>query len=633
MSKHINPILTLASAFAALQDPASDEEVAVFKYVDSSSDEETAPAVSESSLGKPIKPLEIRSDLLQFSQIVPNDDNIVFGDSYIIVGLKVNDRIIVKGEYSLTVQRGAISVDDCIYHASSQPTVITASICRSIPVIQPFQVQDRALVQDDVNEENKHLFDSDYKAVIKLNNVNSHLSSIGELYPPLKNILKEEDLTSEWSCIFQSYSFELVLEDNAVSGCFGTTIPKSWKSTVPDLLRDMSIPEHETKVLVFGGKNCGKSTFVRYLTNQFLSQRDNVVPAYIMDVDPGQPEYSLPDSISLSQHEEPIFAHNFPFTNKHLCQHYVGFNTPSRQPSRYLKLCESLYGYYRKNLQEHNYPLIINTPGWIKGFGVEVLKALCDLVKPTHFVFVSNMQKDSTSEILDALSMEKLYNINGVYGVPSRYSPQQLRNLQTLLYFHHVGSKFNFQPLLASPPLQVSYADNTVSLLGIACSTVLDTYNFPQEHLCNTLETTVCGIYGISLDQFEVLVQEGKVSATKGCLNLVSSDHFAEVDGTFFGLALIHSVDQKKHTVNLYTPINPQRLKEASDSHRLILVRGRTDIPSHELVPKALLTSLQERFQVKKHRLKIPFVSFEKSAGKGGKVIKIRRNIMRRSQQ
>lgn len=64
------------------------------------------------------------------------------------------------------------------------------------------------------------------------------------------------------------------------------------------------------KICPFGGKGVGKSTFVKWLANRFLSAEPKTEVLFI-DLDPGQTEFTPPGMLSAKVISEPILGPNF----------------------------------------------------------------------------------------------------------------------------------------------------------------------------------------------------------------------------------------------------------------------------------------------------------------------------------
>ncbi|KAJ8390174.1 hypothetical protein AAFF_G00110480 [Aldrovandia affinis] len=134
-------------------------------------------------------------------------------------------------------------------------------------------------------------------------------------------------------------------------------------------------------ILVCGSKNTGKSTFNRHLINTLLNHTASVD---YLECDLGQTEFTPPGCLSLTSVTEPLLG--APFT--HLCtpEHMVFFGETSceRDLDRYLESLKFLWRSY-----SHETPVIINTMGWVKGFGFQLLVDFIRLFSVTHVVQLS----------------------------------------------------------------------------------------------------------------------------------------------------------------------------------------------------------------------------------------------------
>lgn len=571
------------------------------------------------------------------SNFIPNEDNLIFEDDFVIVGLKQGEYLLVQGQYSLVIQRGCLKIDTTLHHAGPHTFNIIAPITISIPVLYSDQVIDRSQVSDDQSELNSHLFTSTYKTVIKLQNLSTGLQNIGLLYPPLKNILPNDLIEEQYESLFKNYTFEIVLHDEGFnSSVIGNTIPKNWLKNIDNITNQIInsnsdiTQSTQLRILIVGFKNSGKSTFLKKLLNQLLYKTDYCIPVNVMDLDPGQPEFSPPDSLTISSISQEVIGYDLSSITQSsniLCQKYLGFSDPNRQPQRYESTCNELCQFYESQLKSLDQPLLINTPGWIKGYGIELLKKLCERIKPTHLIYLGAFtdQIDTESELLRNLTYEQLVPVDAfVSAIKLKYSAAQLRNFKILSYLHHTGGgRFDFKPLLSRSPYMVSYNDTSdLNSQGISLVTVITTgLKISQKtDMVNLLELCVVGIYILDLENYQNLIVNEKISFQEGIPNLIQLN--VETETEYKGLALIHSVDLEQKLINLYTPLSISSIVE--EGKVVVLCRGRTEIPIEEICPKNL-------FNLKNSQL--PYITFDNKIGKGGKVLKVRRNIMRRSQQ
>lgn len=134
-------------------------------------------------------------------------------------------------------------------------------------------------------------------------------------------------------------------------------------------------------IIVCGAKNSGKSTFVRHLINSLLNQTASVD---YLECDIGQTEFTPPGCLSLSTVTEPLLGP--PFTHQRDPDHMVFYGQADCQADldRYL---DSIKWLWRQYSGEN--PIIINTMGWVKGHGLQLLVDLVRLLEVTHVVQLS----------------------------------------------------------------------------------------------------------------------------------------------------------------------------------------------------------------------------------------------------
>lgn len=89
-----------------------------------------------------------------------------------------------------------------------------------------------------------------------------------------------------------------------------------------------------------------------------------------------------------------------PFTHQRqpLMGVYVGAITPANNPDQFLASLSQLIHYYKSNLA--NIPLIVNTSGWIKGMGYDLLLHFLNELSPTLIVQIQSKSDDMQSKNL-----------------------------------------------------------------------------------------------------------------------------------------------------------------------------------------------------------------------------------------
>ncbi|KAM9343313.1 polynucleotide 5'-hydroxyl-kinase NOL9 isoform 1-T1 [Pholidichthys leucotaenia] len=137
-------------------------------------------------------------------------------------------------------------------------------------------------------------------------------------------------------------------------------------------------------VLVCGTKNVGKSTFIRLLINTLLNYTASVD---YLEGDLGQTEFTPAGCLSLSTVKDPLLGP--PFTHQRSPEHmiYYGQSSCESDLDRYLEALKSLW---HRRSQSRESPVIINTMGWVKGFGFQLLVDMIRFFPVSHVVQLSH---------------------------------------------------------------------------------------------------------------------------------------------------------------------------------------------------------------------------------------------------
>ncbi|GAB4817782.1 hypothetical protein N2152v2_004828 [Parachlorella kessleri] len=161
-------------------------------------------------------------------------------------------------------------------------------------------------------------------------------------------------------------------------------------------------------IVVCGSKKAGKSTFCRQLVNSLLNHHPTVA---FMDTDCGQAEFTPPGLVSLSMLTQPVLGPPHMHLHRPAISYFVGDLSPESDPLRYLRCIREMYRGYQhaasataaaavqQQLTTHDVtstpqaatgqlpPLVVNTHGWVKGLGLDVLIELLQSLHPvSHFV-------------------------------------------------------------------------------------------------------------------------------------------------------------------------------------------------------------------------------------------------------
>lgn len=441
--------------------------------------------------------------------------------------------------------------------------------------------------------------------------------------------------------------------------------PPEWNEVLSKLTAVEPKPIKVMTAMVCGPKSSGKSTFTRLLTNNVLTRQTSVSPkrisgVAILDLDPGQPEFSPPGQLSLVHLLKPNFgppySHPVAFKGAKTMvrAHSIGAISPAADSTLYSSCLRDLLYHYRQLLKSNpGCPLIINTPGWVLGTGLELLVDIIKSARPTNVIYMSQEGPWEVANTLrDAAKPTPLYSLPSQLSEYTTRTAANLRTMQMMSYFHAEedknGLKWNSTPLTSVAPWEVQYSGKAPGILGILC--------LGEQPPPNMLKPTINGnilavvviddtdaIPGWSDDGQGAVMHDGALGAK---VNFASGSrsrgvqtplivqtpeglpYFNPANATTLnprlshsvGLVLVRGIDIERQKLQLLTPIPPSIIEEArnSDKH-IVLVSGKLDTPgwayTEELNRRAAVVKAQKH----KHA-KVPLKNDSGRAhvGKGG---------------
>lgn len=414
----------------------------------------------------------------------------------------------------------------------------------------------------------------------------------------------------------------------------------------------------ETVVLIRGPKRVGKSTLARLglervlaigseaetLSEDKKSKRRKGFKAGFLELDVGQPEFGPPGMIGLhlfgnealasegnrqktSNSTYPSISPNWSSARIPLKGHFIGDITPRDDPSTYLESINDLMETFRgltREVEESSeegeaepIPLIINTCGWTKGLGADLLSQIEFITKPSHIF--------SLDTELSSLGEQEVPIVKPVRAEPYRDEMGQLRDLGPLIFnLEGFGSpgKSNGQDLSASASSEkINASDNrSLSLMSYFHSSCLPNYrstappswDFSLPLLAqrpyiidvdqglkgglhvldfgskveNRLKLAALdgSVVGIVLcqdepqdEEMELQIEE-QTESTKKWRTSLSKPLPSLYFSTCLGLGIVRSIDLSNNQIHLLTPISLDSLP-TSRSPRIALIKGALDLP------------------------------------------------------
>jgi len=329
---------------------------------------------------------------------------------------------------------------------------------------------------------------------------------------------------------------------------------------------------------------------------------------------------------------------------------FVGSLNPRLESAHYIESIASLLEHYRYESQYpldqmHDpnsekitevVPLVVNTQGWVKGLGADLLEQIESMIQATHtFAFgangFENLEGDEsrpfTGEDYEVVA-ERSLGMGGfgrviqleaapTSGLFSRFSPADTRTLSTIAYLHARFSTqdevvWDFQEaLVGMPPWEVDF-DQVIKAVYLS-----------GEGSDGIVEDDL----GLSLNGSIVALLERTSEPMDAVERYVGGRALPSPAETHcVGLGLIRAVSPDHTALQLLTPIPAGRFERIS-----VIAKGDLELPlcgsldwkTGAMTEEGLLGVPWDE---------VPFLSVKPERGVGMSKRKFRRNIMRRNQ-
>lgn len=373
--------------------------------------------------------------------------------------------------------------------------------------------------------------------------------------------------------------------------------------------------------LVCGPKSAGKSTFSKLLTNRLLTEDVFSSPqgapkgVAVLDLDPGQPEYAPSGTVSLVHVTQPNLGTPFTHTSledaasKVIRCHALASVSPASAPDFYLECAIDLVETYRNKLKDC--PLIINTPGWILGTGLDLLVEVIRQISPKEVVYMS---EDGPADTVETLRDATTTSFTALPSQQSEFTSRtaaHLRAMQTMSYFHtrersanEVSARISWthSSLSTIPPWKIQYSGPRSGVLGILS---YDDQS-PPDLLAETINGMVLAAVEIedprafrgmsaskSIERaasYEMDTGDASrttkplVSRTPEGLPFIPNPNDVALDprhARSIGLVLIRGIDKASQKLQIITKIPHHKIEEIRSLGRdIVLVHGKFDAPS-----------------------------------------------------
>ena len=379
------------------------------------------------------------------------------------------------------------------------------------------------------------------------------------------------------------------------------TVVKDWSTSKDAAMLDLNTISRPARLLICGAKGVGKSTCLRYTINRLLAVTDSIM---VLDCDAGQPEFSPPGLLTLSEIRHPVLSPpHLHMAAKHVGASFFGQTTSKADPTLYLSMITALLQQYTQIVNERHagngtkLPLLINTDGWVKGLGSHILTTLLDIIHPDHIIQILGDQKSKQFDLPPLLSMQQQRHVVRAYNVDA---PTDL------------GTSLS----IPSP----SYRALRLCTYFLQDTTLWDRIDFGQFGIMDddnliAQELAAAKPVVVSIDMLRVVWRgepadncTAMMNALPGAVVGLCQDEYC------WGLGIIRSIDYEKRLLYVLTPVAMSNLTMVDT-----IIGGGIQLG-------------RECFYQGVHSESFPYLTCDGvTAGIGGDVMKSRNNINRKA--
>ncbi|KAG4303956.1 hypothetical protein PORY_002609 [Pneumocystis oryctolagi] len=569
-----------------------------------------------------------------------------------IFGFHEGEKLILQGFYEFKVVKGLVSImssefdsfNTCHWYRVFSPST------HSIPIISSVSSNSKTIEINCIYSKELtsliQTLDGFLESIICVRSFSCNLVKIENFLPFTKHIWgtnKENNMTSTYTVIIDNYSKHPLLN-----------IPESWSSIINTVYS--SNVKKAIRAVICGSKSSGKSTFTKNLINKFLTGKHNedkaIKEVNFIETDSSQPEFSPYGIISLHLIREPII--NPPFTHctlpSLLKAHFLGNTSPQNDPKHFLLSVEDMIGICKNDV-----PIIINTPAWTKGIGLELLSKIINLSNCTHVIYIGlellskiiNLSNCTHVIYIGSETNLEIFNIKSTLPSSTRLSilpsireffdisevlkinATDLRTLSMVSYFHSVDLlennyciNWNFNlSLLNMNPWIVKYDGD---LNGIDAISVLNTAVHPDDFYY-AINGTIMALIVADIEENNKNKWESHIIKSRDFLPIlnIEKNPINPKYSHCLGLCILRGISIESRELQILTPISTFILnKYLNTNKKLILMRGCLEMPI------CLMFNYKSSKITHIDWIKAPYLSIE-DEGIGSKAWHPRRNIER----
>uniref|UniRef100_A0A0N5CF91 Polynucleotide 5'-hydroxyl-kinase NOL9 n=1 Tax=Strongyloides papillosus TaxID=174720 RepID=A0A0N5CF91_STREA len=359
----------------------------------------------------------------------------------------------------------------------------------------------------------------------------------------------------------------------------------STEKTILQQIEKEECKDEPFTIISIGSKNSGKSTINRFMANAFISQNQYTV--LWLDLDIGQPEFTVSGFMSLIELKEPIFTPP-PFHMKidegNIL--FVGKYEMDSLHRRYITILQDLVRKIQSTYfgKEKKCVLIVNTMGYIKDKGKDLLDEIIGILSPKLFVMCTdnnqfeynngNMNNRNTVRVYNKLDETVYKNPYVVKRSKMIDNGRDARKMRVIGYFSNIFKTFSFVPYSTNParwPVYVVkmknyFIFNEPDLPLFEECRLKESLEVTMVALCNFTDNNEKGFNKVPFGDSDLPTPI--VICFKG-LTMKLNYRLTNLDS--FGVGIITHVDMINKTFSICTPLK----RDVFENNVKVLARGR----------------------------------------------------------
>jgi hypothetical protein len=308
-------------------------------------------------------------------------------------------------------------------------------------------------------------------------------------------------------------------------------------------------------VCIVGNVNSGKSTTSRFIVNRSLKRYQKI--AYL-DCDVGQPELGVQGCVGIHLVDKPLLGPPFTHTQIPFISYHVGFVSPKVMPDEYSKALLELFKSYQAELS--HLPLVVNTCGWTKGVGYDILAHFLSNIQPTDLILLDHQEQNRNlifPNLPETTRQHSFTCIREDQIQKTKLNGADQRALHLTSYFFTHDQFWDFSRSLGEKhPYRVHWSQFKILFLG-------EEVPFSQ-----ALVVLNGSIVGLAVDK--TVYHDSKPNKSLGFI-----PHNSEVVHNCMGLGIIRGIDPQSECFYILTPLPTKELEKVN-----LLIRGTLELPS-----------------------------------------------------